>query len=440
MQAVKKPTKGGHKKGRSVTAFFRVVRPVSTVFGAELPELDFTATSKPALSLSLVHATARPLPNEVRSFTFTVETEDGGRYVLQAANLADREHWMNAIGKAAQISAARRSLVRHPSIQSLVSTIMLTMPSFSYFRVVYGVTLATVLEREGNQLTERGVPLIISQLIEEVERRGLTETGIYRISGSKAAIENIRNSIDKGMVIDEYTDIYAICDAIKQWFRDLPESILPATLLKDFDQALKIEEYNARMFRIQDLVVGLPRANFLCLRVLAEHLYKITDYEDQNQMHADNLATVWAPTLCRLPNAAQIPIFQMFGVLGPATGIVKQCILQYHWLFNEADEAEPESGADTELQTPTAEAPAVEERRFSMTVNHEGAVVVQEEPLDRRSSESKSSSGMSMPNIDVTGPTPEPSVDSHGEYGTEDDLQPSSHYPTASTSTRTEYP
>ncbi|KZT61139.1 hypothetical protein CALCODRAFT_480099 [Calocera cornea HHB12733] len=451
----KKPVKGGHKKGRSVTAFFRVVRPLSTVFGSEkqpeidfggksLPELDFTATSKPALSLSLVHATARPLPNEVRSFTFAVETEDGGRYVLQAANPADREQWVAAIGRAAQISAARRSLMEaNVPKMDLQNSDWEARPPSQHPKSVYGVTLATVLEREGNQMTERGVPLIISQLIEEVERRGLTETGIYRISGSKAAIENIRNSIDKGlpieMVIDEYTDIYAICDAIKQWFRDLPESILPATLLKDFDEALKIEDYNTRMFRIQDLVVGLPRANFLCLRGLAEHLYKITDYEDQNQMHADNLATVWAPTLCRLPNATSIPIFQMFGVLGPATGIVKQCILQYHWIFNEQDEAEPESVADTELQTPTTETPAVEERRFSMTVTGEGAVVLQEETSDRRSEESKASSGMSMPNIDVTGPTPEPSVDSHGEYGREDEFQ-HAYYPNASTSTSTQYP
>ncbi|EJT96986.1 RhoGAP-domain-containing protein [Dacryopinax primogenitus] len=451
----KKPVKPGHKKGRSVTAFFRVVRPLSTVFGTDkpdlsyadksLPELDFSAPSKPALSLSLVHATVRVLPNEVRSFTFAVETEDGGRYVLQATSPIDREQWISAITRAAQISAARRSLMEAQAPKlDLENSDWQARPPSQHPKSVYGVNLTTLLERGDSHLTDRGMPLIISQLIEEVERRGLTETGIYRISGSRAVIESIRNNIDKGLpfelVVDEYTDIYAICDAIKQWFRDLPESILPATLLKDFEQALKIEDYNARMFRIQDLVVGLPRANFLCLRGLAEHLYKVTDYEDQNQMHADNLATVWAPTLCRLPNVSQIPIFQVFGVLGPATGIVKQCILQYHWIFNEPDEVEPESAADTELATPTADTPAVEERRFSLTVDDEGALVVQEEPLERSSIDSQASSVRMMPDIEFTGPTPEPSVDSHGEYSAAQYEYEQSFYPVAATSTIIGYP
>ena len=43
------------------------------------------------------------------------------------------------------------------------------------------------------------VPAFVTACIEEVERRGLDETGIYRVSGTTSDVQRIRKAFDKSM-------------------------------------------------------------------------------------------------------------------------------------------------------------------------------------------------------------------------------------------------
>jgi hypothetical protein len=106
---------GKHERGkRSMSAFFRVVRPLSTAFSSDRlhapgdairrtpSELDFVPTTKPNLVLSLNDATVAWYMNEERSFTFQLITEDGGRWLLQAQSSADLDAWMDAISRVSR--------------------------------------------------------------------------------------------------------------------------------------------------------------------------------------------------------------------------------------------------------------------------------------------------------------------------------------------------
>ena len=113
-----------HQKGkRSMSAFLRVVRPLSTAWGndktssiAESPpakrrtaaELDFVPSSKPTLVLDLGDSRVKPYPNDQRSYTFQLDTEDGGHYLLQSTSSADMGRWMTAISKISKSSAEKR--------------------------------------------------------------------------------------------------------------------------------------------------------------------------------------------------------------------------------------------------------------------------------------------------------------------------------------------
>ena len=78
------------------------------------------------------------------------------------------------------------------------------------------------------------------------------------------------------------------------------------------------------------------RSFFLTTVVL---LCRITDFEEINQMYATNLAIVFGPTLVRAP----IELGQVTSMmnLGKHNTLVKNLILQYHWIFDvEEDEEE----------------------------------------------------------------------------------------------------
>lgn len=106
-----------HRSKRSMSAFFRVIRPISTAFTSEsvvpgpkksAAELDFNPTQKPAMVLSLVDARVFAFINNERSFTFQLDTDDGGHYLLQATSRAEMTQWINTIQDTARSYAQRR--------------------------------------------------------------------------------------------------------------------------------------------------------------------------------------------------------------------------------------------------------------------------------------------------------------------------------------------
>jgi hypothetical protein len=113
---------------------------------------------------------------------------------------------------------------------------------------------------------------------------------------------------------------------------------------------VEIEEYNDRLFALKDLLAELPRANYILLRRLMEHLERITDFEQVNKMYATNLAIVFGPTLLRPPPGPD-NFMQSMSNLGHHQNIVKNMVLQYHWLFDiEKQEQEEEEEGEQEEQ------------------------------------------------------------------------------------------
>lgn len=106
-----------HRSKRSMSALLSLMRPISTAFSSDSyslsqrrspAELDFTPTSKPALVLSLVDARVVAFINNERSFTFQLDTEDGGHYLLQGTSKAEMNQWMNIISNTVKTHAQRR--------------------------------------------------------------------------------------------------------------------------------------------------------------------------------------------------------------------------------------------------------------------------------------------------------------------------------------------
>jgi len=221
-------------------------------------------------------------------------------------------------------------------------------------KAVFGVELEFLLRREtgGEQVPSGTVPTIIEQCLCEIESRGLSEVGIYRIAGATTEINSLKEAYNAGEYpIRDSTDIHAICDLVKSWFRVLPEPVFPPSSYHDVMNAMKLENLEERLVDIRRVVHGLPQANFDILRRVSEHLDNVADYEEHNHMTAEALAIVFSPNLLRAPQNDFVMILNNMGL---SHKLVKALITHFHVIFDEAD-PEGDIPSEDELDSPILE-------------------------------------------------------------------------------------
>lgn len=90
-----------------------------------------------------------------------------------------------------------------------------------------------------------------------------------------------------------------ISSLLKSFFRQLPDSLLTATLYPMFIDADKIEDPQRRMATIRKLLRDLPEHHFETLKHLMFHLKKVVEHSEANKMDAKNMAIVFGPTLMK---------------------------------------------------------------------------------------------------------------------------------------------
>ncbi|KAK0471613.1 rho GTPase activating protein 22 [Armillaria novae-zelandiae] len=359
------PTKQ-HRNKKSMSAFLHFMRPISSAFGSEpthgpelkrtVAELDFTPTGKPVLVLSLVDARVVEFINNERSYMFKVDTEDGGHYLLQAMNKRDMTKWLETINRVAKMAAKRRLTYIGSSPKPELSDLRAgsSAPSRDP-NAVFGVDPQILLQREaeGGDVPYGALPKIIEQCLSEIESRGLTEVGIYRIAGATSEITSLRDAYNRGLSpIKSSTDIHAVCDLVKSWFRLLPEPVFPAASYFEIIEATKLDDLDARLSAIQRIVQSLPQANFDLLKRVSEHLDKVTDFEEYNQMTAEALSIVFSPNLLRPPKN---DFTMLLANMGHTNKLVKALITHFHAIFDEADPDAEADADDEEIDSPIME-------------------------------------------------------------------------------------
>ncbi|KAI1893556.1 hypothetical protein AGOR_G00124940 [Albula goreensis] len=164
---------------------------------------------------------------------------------------------------------------------------------------VFGVKIGVVTKRECSR-----VPFVIRQCIEEVEKRGIDEVGIYRISGVATDIQNLKAAFNTNSTKDfplmlSDMDINAIAGTLKLYFRELPEALLTDRLYLAFLEGVALSDPVAKETCMMQLLCSLPDPNLFTFLTLLEHLRRVAEKETVNKMSLLNLATIFGPTLLR---------------------------------------------------------------------------------------------------------------------------------------------
>ncbi|KAF7656568.1 hypothetical protein LDENG_00039160 [Lucifuga dentata] len=163
---------------------------------------------------------------------------------------------------------------------------------------VFGVKINVVTKRERSK-----VPLIVRQCVEEIERRGMEEVGIYRVSGVATDIQALKAAFDSNnkdvSVMMSEMDVNAIAGTLKLYFRELPEPLFTDELYPNFAGGITLSDTVAKESCLLNLLLSLPEPNLVTFLFLLDHLKRVAESESINKMSLHNLATVFGPTLLR---------------------------------------------------------------------------------------------------------------------------------------------
>ncbi|XP_068608692.1 breakpoint cluster region protein [Brachionichthys hirsutus] len=163
---------------------------------------------------------------------------------------------------------------------------------------VFGIKISTVTKRERSK-----VPYIVRQCLEEIERRGMEEVGIYRVSGVATDIQALKTAFDTNhkdvSVMMSEMDVNAIAGTLKLYFRELPEPLFTDELYPNFAGGITLSDSVAKESCMLNLLLSLPEPNLVTFLFLLDHLKRVAEKESVNKMSLHNLATVFGPTLLR---------------------------------------------------------------------------------------------------------------------------------------------
>ncbi|KAL0077097.1 hypothetical protein J3Q64DRAFT_1745813 [Phycomyces blakesleeanus] len=171
--------------------------------------------------------------------------------------------------------------------------------------LIFGISLV-----EYAQIKGRAPPLIVTKCINAVETLGgLEREGIYRMSGKKSNVELIKQSFERDEEAtvfgqdDVPEEVFSIASVLKIFLRELETPLFPFKLADRITYSQTEKEL--RLMNLLTRLLKLPFGNYETLKVLIEHLSRLTKSVDKNKMSINNLSLIFTPAIFQDHNQAQ---------------------------------------------------------------------------------------------------------------------------------------
>ncbi|CAL8320554.1 unnamed protein product [Merluccius merluccius] len=148
-------------------------------------------------------------------------------------------------------------------------------------------------------VTQPRIPLLIVQCVNEIEKRGLEERGIYRVPGGDRLVKELREKYISGkgsLMLHKVDEIHVVCGLLKDFLRKLKEPLVTHRLHRNFMQAAEMADEDNGVAIMYQAIGELPRANRDTLAFLMLHLQRVMR-SPRCQMDKTNLGRVFGPTI-----------------------------------------------------------------------------------------------------------------------------------------------
>lgn len=120
------------------------------------------------------------------------------------------------------------------------------------------------------------VPALIQHCVNEVEARGASSVGLYRIPGGEKEVRELKDRFLRGKGIPNLAryDIHGICGCIKLFLKSLEEPLVGRFFWHDFQIAADMFDQQKRKMEISRIIQDLPEPNQDTLAFVVLHLQK----------------------------------------------------------------------------------------------------------------------------------------------------------------------
>lgn len=161
----------------------------------------------------------------------------------------------------------------------------------------FGIELSSVIAKQATS-----IPFIVTKCVEEIEARGITQEGIYRVSGFADEVDELKAAFIKHgrqtNISAESLNIHTVAGVLKLFFRNLPTPLISESIAAECNTLVDGDmDTENQLKSMKTNLLKLPTAHWNCLKYMANHLRKVASYQEINKMNETNLATVFAPTL-----------------------------------------------------------------------------------------------------------------------------------------------
>eukprot|EP01129_Flabellula_baltica_P009207 TRINITY_DN3727_c0_g1_i4.p1 TRINITY_DN3727_c0_g1~~TRINITY_DN3727_c0_g1_i4.p1 ORF type:complete len:986 (+),score=179.39 TRINITY_DN3727_c0_g1_i4:251-3208(+) len=143
------------------------------------------------------------------------------------------------------------------------------------------------------------IPRVVKESV-EVIMQGLNVEGLFRVPGNQTVVENLREQTNNGEQTNfASVEYHNLCTFLKLYFRELEDSIIPMEHTQKYIALDSIEDADKMKSKFIKYLKGLPSVNYAVVSYLISFLKKVTECSEKNKMGAENIATVFGPTVFR---------------------------------------------------------------------------------------------------------------------------------------------
>uniref|UniRef100_A0A8C2UKR9 Rho GTPase activating protein 36 n=1 Tax=Chinchilla lanigera TaxID=34839 RepID=A0A8C2UKR9_CHILA len=188
----------------------------------------------------------------------------------------------------------------------LLQTLQLSRVSFPIGQRLLG----SKREMSLNPIAQQ-IPQVVETCCKFIEEHGLSAVGIFTIEHSAQKVRQLREKFDQGLdvVLDDSQNVHDVAALLKEFFRDMKDSLLPDDLYMSFLLTATLKPQD-QLSALQLLVYLMPPCHSDTLERLLKALHKITEHcEDSigtdgqlvagNRMTSTNLALVFGSALLK---------------------------------------------------------------------------------------------------------------------------------------------
>ncbi|KAJ8361623.1 hypothetical protein SKAU_G00181480 [Synaphobranchus kaupii] len=166
---------------------------------------------------------------------------------------------------------------------------------------VFGVSLAVL--RETGQLV-RGIPWVLRDMVEFLDRHALHQKGLFRLSGSVVKTSLLKARCDRGEALDLSAgeDFQNVASLLKLFLREIPLAVIPCPQRTEMVRCFReCSDERVMNHTLKEKLSSLPEDNHNVLSYLCHFLLKVASHSHLNHMSVENLATIFGPCLFHVP-------------------------------------------------------------------------------------------------------------------------------------------